>query len=151
MTWEDLPKLNYLTMCLKESLRITPPVAGIGRNTTENHTLYDGRIIPKGTYIILGIYSVHLNPDTWPNPNEYNPERFTSEAIKDRHPYSYIPFSAGPRNCIGQHFAMNEMKTLLALILKKFQLAPDEQNPPDQIQSLVLRSGNGMRVYVTPL
>lgn len=58
--------------------------------------------IPKGTQAMIVIASLHRNPENWPNPNQFNPENFSSEACNKRHPYAYVPFSAGPRNCIGK-------------------------------------------------
>lgn len=61
----------------------------------------ESHFIPSGTVLHLNIYDIHRDPNFWPNPEVYDPDRFLSDRIQNRHPYSYLPFSAGPRNCIG--------------------------------------------------
>lgn len=61
----------------------------------------EGIYIPKGTEALIAITSIHRNPEVWSNPDKFDPDNFTPEAIQKRHPYAYVPFSAGPRNCIG--------------------------------------------------
>uniref|UniRef100_A0A8C2VEI3 Phylloquinone omega-hydroxylase CYP4F2-like n=1 Tax=Chinchilla lanigera TaxID=34839 RepID=A0A8C2VEI3_CHILA len=127
--WEDLAQLPFLTMCLKESLRLHPPVTGISRCCTQDVALPDGRVIPKGVICFISIFGLHHNPAVWPDPEVYDPFRFDPENIKDRSPLAFIPFSAGPRNCIGQTFAMAEMKVVLALTLLRFRVLPDDAEP----------------------
>ncbi|XP_053326238.1 cytochrome P450 4B1-like isoform X2 [Spea bombifrons] len=149
MEWEDLGKIPYTTMCIKESLRLYPPVPGVARTLRKEVTFYDGRTVPAGTLIGLSIYSVHRNPSVWENPEVFNPLRFSPEQSANRHSHAFVPFAAGPRNCIGQNFAMNEMKVAVALTLLRFQLAPDLANPPIKIPQLVLKSKNGIHVHLT--
>ncbi|KAL6420612.1 hypothetical protein ACFW04_014644 [Cataglyphis niger] len=101
LTMKLLQNLSYLERCLKEALRLYPSVFSILRNIKEDVKLhsYD---IPAGTMIYLNIYAVHRDPNFWPNPEVFDPDRFLPERIQNRHPYSYLPFSAGPRNCIGE-------------------------------------------------
>jgi cytochrome P450 len=79
------------------------------------------------------VYGIHRNPYHWENPDEFLPERFTVENSKGRHPYAYIPFSAGPRNCIGQHFALNEEIYILSMIYKRFYLRLVPDHPGNNI------------------
>nr|XP_020724577.1 docosahexaenoic acid omega-hydroxylase CYP4F3-like [Odocoileus virginianus texanus] len=104
--WDDLAQLPFLTMCIKESLRLHPPVIVISRCCTQDIMLPDGRVIPKGVICLISIFGTHHNPSVWPDPEVYDPFRFEPENIKGRSPLAFIPFSAGPRNCIGQTFAM---------------------------------------------
>ncbi|XP_070229338.1 cytochrome P450 4F3 isoform X2 [Bos mutus] len=127
--WDDLAQLPFLTMCIKESLRLHPPVTVISRSCTQDITLPDGRVIPKGVICLISIFGTHHNPYVWPDPEVYDPLRFKPENIKGRSPLAFIPFSAGPRNCIGQTFAMTEMKVVLALTLLRFRILPDEEEP----------------------
>lgn len=150
--WDDLSKLTYLTMFIRESLRTHSPVQWISRQTTQPHTLPDGRSIPSGTIIGIVSRACHMDPKHWPDPDRFDPERFSTEASKGRHPYAFIPFSAGPRNCIGQNFAMNEMKSSVALILKRFKLFVDEdRDKPREEHVLVLKSGNGVWLKLKPV
>ncbi|KAL6418323.1 hypothetical protein ACFW04_012207 [Cataglyphis niger] len=98
---KSLQNLPYLERCLKEALRLYPSVFLILRNVEEDVKLRS-YIIPGGTNLFLNIYGVHRDPNFWPNPEVFDPDRFLPERIQKRHPYSYLPFSAGPRNCIGE-------------------------------------------------
>ncbi|CAH1788102.1 unnamed protein product [Owenia fusiformis] len=150
-SWEDMPKLNYIHMCIKESLRTHPPVANIVRKTTKPVTFPDGRKAPEDTRMGLGIYAVHHNPAVWPDPEKYDPERFSPDNSKNRPPHAYIPFSAGPRNCIGQNFAMNEMKTCIANVVRNFKLEVDTTKRVSKLPEIILRSKGGLWLNVTPV
>ncbi|XP_006811811.1 cytochrome P450 4F3-like [Saccoglossus kowalevskii] len=149
--WEDLGKLPYLTMTLKESLRLHPPVPMTGRMLTKPLVLPDGRTIPPGYRVTVNADCLHRNQHVWKDPLVFDPLRFTPENKKTRSPHAYIPFSAGPRNCIGQNFALNEMKVTIATILNRFELDVDESQPPNRTMRLVLRSINGIHLRVKPL
>ncbi|XP_032765672.1 cytochrome P450 4F6-like [Rattus rattus] len=148
--WDDLAQLPFLTMCIKESLRLHPPVTVISRCCTQDVVLPDGRVIPKGNDCIISIFGVHHNPSVWPDPEVYDPFRFDSENPQKRSPLAFIPFSAGPRNCIGQTFAMNEMKVAVALTLLRFRLQPDDKEPRRKPE-LILRAEGGLWLRVEPL
>ncbi|XP_077994208.1 leukotriene-B4 omega-hydroxylase 3-like [Glandiceps talaboti] len=149
--WDDLNELRYLTLCIKESLRLNPPVPAISRLLTSPLTFPDGRTVPAGYRVTIQINNLHHNQLVWDDPCEYRPERFTPENTKGRSPYAYVPFAAGPRNCIGQNFAMNEMKVTIATILHHFQIDLDHQKPaPNRFISLVLRSKTGINLRITP-
>ncbi|KAF2898377.1 hypothetical protein ILUMI_07780 [Ignelater luminosus] len=102
-------------------MRIYPPAPIIGRSVTEDVDLGDF-ILPAGTSLAVGIIGTHRDPETWPNPMKFDPDRFLPEEVAKRHPCSYIPFSVGPRNCIGLKFAMMEMKVLVATILRAYKI-----------------------------
>nr|XP_006813041.1 PREDICTED: leukotriene-B(4) omega-hydroxylase 1-like [Saccoglossus kowalevskii] len=148
--WEDLSKLSYTNLCIKESLRIRNPVPMISRELKSSLTLPDGRAIPAGYNVLIAINALHHNSLVWDNPLEFDPSRFLPENSKSRSPYAYVPFSAGPRNCIGQNFAMNEMKVAVARTLHRFDLSPVLSRPPQRVNNIVLRSSNGIYVQVTP-
>ncbi|XP_055422494.1 cytochrome P450 4F3-like isoform X2 [Bubalus kerabau] len=148
--WDDLAQLPFLTMCIKESLRLHPPVTVISRRCTQDTVLPDGRVIPKGVICLISIFGTHHNPSVWPDPEVFDPFRFDPENIKGRSPVAFIPFSAGPRNCIGQTFAMTEMKVVLALTLLRFRVLPDKEEPRRKPE-LILRAEGGLWLRVEPL
>ncbi|XP_017066115.1 probable cytochrome P450 4p3 [Drosophila eugracilis] len=120
----QLNKLKYLENFVKETMRLFPSVPGMGRETNRETELTNGLILPKGSQIVVHVFDIHRNPEYWDSPDEFRPERFFPENSQNRHTYAYIPFSAGQRNCIGQKYAMQEMKTLLVAVLKQFQVLP---------------------------
>ncbi|KAJ8736226.1 hypothetical protein PYW08_006882 [Mythimna loreyi] len=120
---EDLAKMKYLECCIKESLRLYPPVHFISRNLNED-TVLSNYTVPAGTFCHILILHLHYREDLFKNPQQFDPDRFLPENSVGRHPYAYVPFSAGPRNCIGQKFAMMEMKIAVANVMRQFVLSP---------------------------
>ncbi|ELW47048.1 Cytochrome P450 4V2 [Tupaia chinensis] len=100
--FEDLKKLKYLECVIKETLRLFPSVPLFARTLNEDCEMGGYRIV-KGTEAVIIPYALHRDPRYFPNPEEFQPERFFPENVQGRHPYSYVPFSAGPRNCIACH------------------------------------------------
>lgn len=101
-TYQDLQNLKYLELCIKECLRLYPSVPLISRIATVDITLPSGYFIPKGVTFLIHLYDLHHNPDIYPNPEKFDPDRFLPENCVNRHPFAYLPFSGGPRNCIGR-------------------------------------------------
>ncbi|CAI5450589.1 unnamed protein product [Caenorhabditis angaria] len=123
VTLENISKLGYLDKVLKESKRIIAPVPAVQRKL-KNELEIDGYIIPRGSNITIAPIVLHNNADVFPNPDVFDPERFSPEEISKRHPYDFIPFSAGLRNCIGQKFAQLNEKVLICHILRNFEIEP---------------------------
>uniref|UniRef100_A0A8B9MUP4 Cytochrome P450 n=1 Tax=Accipiter nisus TaxID=211598 RepID=A0A8B9MUP4_9AVES len=140
---EDLGKMTYTTMCIKESLRLFPPVPSVSRYLSKPVTFPDGRSLPAG---LLSLFIFHAAPLFL--PQIYDPLRFSPENSAQRHSHAFMPFSAGSRNCIGQQFAMNEIKVALALTLLRFELCPNPSMPPTPIQQLILKSTNGFHLHL---
>lgn len=118
---KEINSFDYLDRCIKESLRLFPSVSNFGRAVTEDLQLKNF-LIPAGSIINIHIYDLHRDPNYWPNPDVFDPDRFLPEAVQKRHPFAYVPFSAGSRNCIGQKFAMLELKVLIAYLLYNFEM-----------------------------
>ncbi|XP_077521035.1 cytochrome P450 4c3-like isoform X3 [Amblyomma americanum] len=138
------------TFMFEESQRIYPSVPLTTRTCMEPFTV-GGTTLPKGSIIQIAPYFLHRDPAVFPKPEEFHPERFFPENSKGRHPYAYAPFSAGPRNCIGQRFALAEEKIAVANILRRFRVRSLDQR--DQVAlslEMVLRPGTGLRIKFTP-
>ncbi|XP_078601209.1 cytochrome P450 4A25-like [Branchiostoma floridae x Branchiostoma japonicum] len=150
LTWQDISKLKYLAMCMKEAMRLYPPVPIVSRRTTRDFDLM-GHRLPAGATLNINTWCLHHNPTVWGEDfMEYTPDRFSSENMKKMDAYAFIPFSAGPRNCIGQNFALNEEKVVIARILHRYkvELVPDHHVAP--VLELVTRAVNGIKVKFIP-
>ncbi|XP_011864443.1 PREDICTED: cytochrome P450 4C1-like, partial [Vollenhovia emeryi] len=150
-TMKLLHDLPYLDRCIKEALRLYPSVYLISRIPGEDVKL-QSYIVPAGTYVFFNMYKAHRDPNFWPNPELFDPDRFLPEKIRNRHPYSYVPFSAGPRNCIGQRFAMLEMKAMIAPLVHNFYLEPiDYLQHVRMVVDIILRPADSIRVRFVPI
>ncbi|XP_055638015.1 cytochrome P450 4d1-like [Toxorhynchites rutilus septentrionalis] len=149
LTLSMLNELNYLDLVIKETLRMYPSVPIIGRKMLEDHEI-NGRTFPAGANIIIMPFSMGRDPEYFPEPEKFLPERFAVETSAEKaNPYRYVPFSAGPRNCIGQKFAIAEIKSLAAKTVRQFELLPAEQTKPERfIAELILRPENGVQLRV---
>ncbi|XP_077990666.1 cytochrome P450 4F4-like [Glandiceps talaboti] len=148
LKWDDLSMMPYTTKCIKESLRLHPPVPWVSRKLTKPLILPDGRRIPGGHAVGINIFACHHNANVWLDPEVYDPERFSPENTKDRSSHAFIPFAAGPRNCIGQNFAMNELKICVAMTLHRYILSVDVKRPARQETRLTLKSKDGIHLYI---
>jgi len=120
-SYDTVSQMDYLDMFIRETLRIYPiaPIA-VNRQSTEEFYIKDIGRIPAGTRIAVDMYSLHFNPDLWGpvDPHTFYPERFATK----RHPMAWIPFGAGPRNCVGMRFALMEIKMALVRLLKTYSV-----------------------------
>ncbi|KAL4478510.1 hypothetical protein ABPG74_006745 [Tetrahymena malaccensis] len=122
--FEDITHFNFLNCILKESLRLIPPVIQI-TSRIANHNMKIGEFdIKKGDLVTTNFAYNLSNPDIFPNPEQFNPQRWMT-ANNYQETFSFTPFSYGPRNCIGQHLAMIEGKSILASILLKYEILPN--------------------------
>ncbi|XP_078582430.1 cytochrome P450 4V2-like isoform X3 [Branchiostoma floridae x Branchiostoma japonicum] len=145
-TMDDLREMKYLECCIKEALRLYPSVPFFARTLSEDCVI-GGYEVPKGVTAIVPTYNVHRDPNHWPDAEKFDPERFFPENCAGRHPYAYIPFSAGSRNCIGQRFALMEEKAILSSIFRRFHIET-MQNREDlkPLGELILRPESGVRI-----
>eukprot|EP00004_Rigifila_ramosa_P013162 TRINITY_DN2898_c0_g3_i2.p2 TRINITY_DN2898_c0_g3~~TRINITY_DN2898_c0_g3_i2.p2 ORF type:complete len:238 (-),score=60.11 TRINITY_DN2898_c0_g3_i2:38-751(-) len=133
-TYEDVHKLRFLKLVLRESHRFYSPVPGAERRATSDIDIGRGVIVPAGAALSIGIQELHNNPSVWPNPEVFDPRRHQQDDAQDSasatlrnvsaaaRAYSFVPFSAGPRNCVGQNFAETEEKVVLVTLLHYFRV-----------------------------
>ncbi|XP_071080531.1 cytochrome P450 4A4-like [Haliotis cracherodii] len=142
ITWDDVSKLEFLTMCVRESMRLLPPVPSISRYTQREITLPDGRVVPKGIRVTVSLFALHRNPDVWREPEVFDPYRFSNEDLGASD--FFLTFSMGPRRCVGKSFAMLQVKLVIAMILRHFRLSITPGRPAQPESSLILRSKDGV-------
>lgn len=124
----ELYQLTYTRMVVDETLRLYPPTALLARQNVEADEI-GGYPIPPGSLITLIPYLVHRHPSVWDDPERFDPERFTAEAMSERPKYAYIPFATGPRICLGNSFALMEMTIALAMALARFRFESVDSAP----------------------
>ncbi|KAM4040323.1 cytochrome P450 3A9-like [Anomaloglossus baeobatrachus] len=122
-TYDILKQMEYLDMVIQETLRMYPPAGRLERVSKQTVEL-NGVTIPKGVVCMIPTYALHNDPELWPEPEEFRPERFSKENRENHTPYTFLPFGDGPRNCIGMRFAMLSMKVAITAILQHFTCRP---------------------------
>ncbi|XP_077528118.1 cytochrome P450 4C1-like [Haemaphysalis longicornis] len=148
VTREDTDRMEYLEACFKESMRLFPPIPFIGRILDESITL-GGVDIPKGVTVFVNMFGLHRNSNHFEKPEEFIPSRFLKGADKKIHPFAFIPFSAGPKSCIGQRFAYREAKVLLSKVLRRYTIKSSW--PLDRLKlstEMVTKVKGGLRAWV---
>ncbi|XP_065201587.1 cytochrome P450 4C1-like [Planococcus citri] len=144
---EDLSELSYLEQCIKETLRRFPVVPVILRHAREDIQISNGKIIPAGCNIALGIYGIHHDPEIYPNPEIWDPSNFDPDKVANRHKSSFVPFSTGPRGCLGQKYAMVSMKAQLSTLIRNFKITTDFKMEDIELNvDMVIRSVAGYPV-----
>ncbi|CAK9106518.1 Cytochrome P450 4c21 (CYPIVC21) [Durusdinium trenchii] len=151
---DDVERIPYINAVISESLRLRPPVYNLITREASVDTELDGVSVPKGTGVSLHIAAINQHPEVWDNPSEFNPERFMQE--KQPRVFNYLPFSAGPRRCLGDKFSLLEQRTLLLKllllqVLPHKDMAKQEDNFCTSPMSLMLLQPKEMKVRVRPL
>ena len=148
-TYDDLARLPYCLQVFKEAMRLYPPVYLSSRRALREVEI-DGYRVPKERVVLFAPYTLHRREEYFPEPEKFDPERFTSEQEKQLPRYAYLPFGAGPRICIGMYFAMMEGHLLLATIAQRvsFSLVPGQTIVPDPVHHLTLRPAGEVNVIV---
>lgn len=146
LEFSDLPRFGYTRQILEETMRLFPAGWVITRKALHDDQL-GAHFIPAGTEIYIVLYSIHRHPDLWDDPDRFDPDRFHPERSKDRHRLAAIPFSAGPRNCIGALFARTEMQIHLMTIAKCLRLRYVQSKPIELDAGVNLRSRYDFIMY----
>lgn len=143
-------EIEYLDCVINESMRLCPPLHIFDRKCEETCEINERLTIPSGMDVIVPIYALHHDPDAWPDPEVYDPERFRGPAKDTRHPFQFLPFGTGPRNCIGMKYVMMEMKVALVRILRKFKFvrSPETQVPLVLSSAVTLAPRDGIYLRV---
>lgn len=136
-----------------ESLRKYPPAGSIVRVVTKDYECAEARmVLREGMSILIPVYAIHHDPDIYPEPEEFRPDRFSPEEIRKRPSCSFLPFGDGPRNCIGQRFGMMEARIGLVMLLKNFKFGTCDRTPSMPLQfaekKLILTPLDGIRLNV---
>ncbi|XP_033908411.1 cytochrome P450 3A27-like [Acipenser ruthenus] len=139
VTYESLAAMEYLDMALNESLRLYPAAPRLERVSKKTVEIC-GVTIPKGTVVMIPTYALHRDTKHWPDPEVFEPERFSKDKTESMDQYAYLPFGAGPRNCIGMRFALILVKVAMVNLLQNLSFLPckETQIPPElDIQGLL--------------
>ena len=147
-TAEDYPNLKYTEAVLAEAMRLYPPAWALGRLALEEHE-FGGYKIPPGALVLLSMYVAHRDERFWENANEFLPERWHSQSIKEAgQKYIYFPFGGGARRCIGEGFAWTEGVLLIATLAQKWKLrlAPEQKIALNPLMTLRPKYGMKMRI-----
>ena len=146
-TFQDLPNMPYSRMVLQEVMRLRPPSWWLPRTAVADDEV-DGYHIPAGTQVVSLTYMYHNHPDSWENPEQFDPERFQPDQVAKRHKYAWVPFGAGQRLCIGRDFALMEGQLALVMALQQYDIAPAGTQLPQPMLSSTLRPKGGVQVYL---
>lgn len=133
ITYEMVQKLKYMDMVVSETLRLWPPIPGIDRQVTRSYRLEnnDGTTVDLTTHdaVWFAIYGIHTDAEYWPQPNKFDPQRFSDENRQNIKVCSYLPFGNGQRSCIASRFALMVAKTVFYFILKEYSIEKCDKTP----------------------
>ncbi len=146
-TADDLPRLPYTLAVLEETMRLWPPAYTVGRTALRDVTI-GGHVLARGAAVMINIHAMHRRPDYFPDPLRFDPDRMTPEAKKGRPRGAYLPFGAGPRVCIGNHFALMEAQLCVAAIVQQARPVLRDGRAPVPEPMITLRPQGGLPVRI---
>ncbi|KAG4068765.1 hypothetical protein HA402_002456 [Bradysia odoriphaga] len=121
---------RYLDMVVNEVMRKYPPIPNTFRKCNKDFLIPETNlVIPDGALVNLNIFSFHRDPEYYPDPDKFDPERFTPENCKQRHPFTFMPFGEGPRNCIGSRFGLMQAKVAIVKLIENYKISINDQSP----------------------
>jgi len=144
---EDALRIPFVKQVLKESMRLYPPVWLFTRRAIAEDRI-GGRYVPAGTDVFICPYLLHRHVAHWQEPDEFRPARFATAAERQRHDFAYLPFSAGPRHCVGEGFALAEMAMHVIMVARRFRLEYRGATPPDAEFQINLRTRRDLHMHV---
>lgn len=147
-TFDQMLRLEYLNQVIDECLRLYPPSWIYDRIALEDDH-FQGFDIPKGARVIPFVYGLHHSERLWPNPESFDPGRFTKAARKERHNFAHMPFGAGPRQCIGRNFASLEMKMIILKFLRRYHFKLVEQHKIALLPAVTLKPRHGIKIFIS--
>ena len=145
--YEDLPNLPFTRRVIDEAMRLYPPAWGFSRQALGDDEL-GGYRLPRGWLAFLMPYVLHRLPTHWPDPDRFDPDRFLPERSADRPKFAYLPFGAGPRQCIGNQFALLEAHLTVATLAQGFRLTLVPGHPVEAWPLITLRPRFGMPMTI---
>ena len=148
MTYSDVPKFEFATQIIQEALRLYPPFWMVDRMAVADDRAGD-LAISAGSTVIVFVYGAHHAPKHWVNPESFDPERFAKANEKLHTPFSYLPFGAGPRGCIGGNYAMLQILMILGALLRKYDLQLTPGQTIEARPMVILRPKHGIRMTFT--
>jgi len=153
-TYEGLGKMTYLDMVIKETLRYWPPGVQTDRQCVKEYKIPGTDVLVNiGDVVNIPIYGFHRDPQFYPNPTTFDPERFSAESKGKINQYAYLPFSHGPRNCIGMRFALTEARVAVAQLVHNFNIQPSKKTliPMVYDKSGSIKPKGGMYLALTKI
>jgi cytochrome P450 len=149
-TYDDLGKLELVEMAFKEALRLIPPVPSLPRRALRSFE-FGGHRIPGGTEVGFNVYLTHRLEEHWPDPETFDPMRFTPDKVKARHKYAWLPFGGGAHMCLGLHFAYMQVKILMAQLLQRYRIEIEDGYEPAWQPWPIPKPKDGLKVTFRPL
>ncbi|MFN2444594.1 MAG: cytochrome P450 [Vicinamibacterales bacterium] len=140
---EDVAKLAFCKQVIQESMRLYPPIPSVSRTPVEPDEVAGYPVMP-GSILSCVTAVIHVHPEFWSEPEQFRPERFSADRAASVYPFSYLPFAAGPRECIGKNFAMLEMQLVLAMLIQRFRFRWLPEKPAEPFPTVTLRPLDGV-------
>jgi carotenoid epsilon hydroxylase len=152
MTFAKYQELKYTMRCINESMRLYPHPPVLLRRALVKDSLPGGYTVPAGQDVMISVYNIHHSPDVWDDAEEFRPERFNLDdpvPNEQNTNYKYIPFSGGPRKCVGDQFALMEAVVALAIVLKHFSFELKKDHEIGMTTGATIHTSNGLYMYAT--